>query len=1492
MRVRRWIKRGALGLLGLIVVAVVGVLIVLHTSFGREIVRKQIEAKVNDMFYGGGTIGKVEGSPFGTLTLRDVVLNGPDGKPAISAKTVKLGLGILPLFSKQARMRSLVLEDVEVRIARDADGTLQMSKMIRPSPSTGWSIQIPDVRLHRGHVAYDTGTEWMNIDAIDIFGAAHMPYEKPLEANLSVRGAWREKVAGISIDAVVKIDQNVTTIPSVIARLGAMTVAGADLTIITPQQQTPLTGMIEKVPAAATATPVITGTLIVNAPMVAVAQLVPSVQLPADIAFAVNISSSVAPWMHLSLLGQLGGAPVRMMVDADLDKRHAQGVIATGTLDLVALTRGKVQGSGGAVVMFQASPGETGQLPIASGIVATWGDIFDINDARASIAFDTRGDRINLAAGAAAPSVRAMVEGRIKKVGDALVLERGTVVASTSNPSAASGGKAPVRGALSVRLAASGALLPQPSVAVAGRIDGKQLRMNDLSIASMSLAIDARQLPSQPVGKAELALDGIVRGEMHLGMLKVTAGSRPDGKIQVSARSQPKQNPWLFDVDALVAPPGGGDTVTIDVQRHHVRAGSGGNWSGTTGHIQIGKRQILVRDFKSASLSGALAVAGELNRQNGDFSANIDATRLTLDNLDPTFRGTVDTHIDVVRRRGRISGTVDLHGKGLALEASPHTFEIDAKIAAAADKLVVDASVSSTNLGSAKLALDVDAPKDITNVEMWKHLHREVIRTGHLVFQDVDVAKIAELAGHPGEVTAGRLDGDLQFSAGSTGGMIQVRDVMMPALRGTGDIDANLTIAQSGPDELTPSLIGRVDAFGTFQVAARVGIPEHLFDPKAWAALGPHALHGLTARLVDVPIDPAQLDRLGIVTSLRGRLSLSAEVTEAISSAQLAIDIRDLRGNPIAQPVDAHFAAAIDDKGANTTLAISSGKITLLDVKGKVPMTIGQVRANPKALMTAPLAVTATIPSASAPALLGVFGRSEIIGGTINGTVEVTGTLGKPNVTAKLVGSKLEVPPGARNKPIKTIDTITIEGSYDGALARISINGVQQAGSLKVVAQLDPDRLAEGSATIQATAFDLLPLLVFAPGPAGGAAGRLDANLKLAGLDPRTARVAGELHLVDARLPIAPQVGTLHRAKVDVTIGATQMKIDVTGRMGSGDVKLAGTIGIDGALPTGGDLQITLRNVSPIGTVEPVIDADVNAKLKHEGLVWIADVDVRRGSIDIPSGRGEKLKPVGAPIDMVFANGKRVTDRPMKQEPVAPQNAGLIVNLTLHSTHVKSAELRTYIKGNLKISTDAQSVGVVGNIMAEQGDLDLFGRRYQVDRAAVHFDGTTDPLLDVVITHDFADTSTITQVRGRLSKPELIMGSDPGMYSQGQLLGFLLGGEPDGAPQSGSARDKATAAGTSFVANKLGGYVKNALPVDIDVLKYEAASSTSSAAVTVGSWISRSLFVAYRQHLESRVDQNLSEAELEYWLTRRLSVQGTSGDRGFTGVDLLWRKRY
>jgi autotransporter translocation and assembly factor TamB len=236
----------------------------------------------------------------------------------------------------------------------------------------------------------------------------------------------------------------------------------------------------------------------------------------------------------------------------------------------------------------------------------------------------------------------------------------------------------------------------------------------------------------------------------------------------------------------------------------------------------------------------------------------------------------------------------------------------------------------------------------------------------------------------------------------------------------------------------------------------------------------------------------------------------------------------------------------------------------------------------------------------------------------------------------------------------------------------------------------------------------------------------------------------------------------------------------------------------------------------------------------------------------------------------------------------------LVAEILIRNTFVESNEVRGVVGGHLSVSVgEDKEVGIVGNVNVSRGVLDLFNRRYLIDKAQVHFDGSPDPRLDVRITHDFPDVTTITEVRGRMSKPELVLSSEPGTYSQAELLGFLLGGEPGGDPEMApSAEQRVAGAGASFLANKVGGYVKKALPVDVDVLRYEASSSTESARVTVGTWITDTLFLAYRHHLDARPDENTGEGEIEYWIRRRLVVEGVVGDRGVNGADLLWRRRW
>jgi autotransporter translocation and assembly factor TamB len=119
----------------------------------------------------------------------------------------------------------------------------------------------------------------------------------------------------------------------------------------------------------------------------------------------------------------------------------------------------------------------------------------------------------------------------------------------------------------------------------------------------------------------------------------------------------------------------------------------------------------------------------------------------------------------------------------------------------------------------------------------------------------------------------------------------------------------------------------------------------------------------------------------------------------------------------------------------------------------------------------------------------------------------------------------------------------------------------------------------------------------------------------------------------------------------------------------------------------------------------------------------------------------------------------------------------------------------------------------------------------------------------------------------------------------------LLGGEPGGDPstQTGEAVKNSVALG---VSGMVGRRISKVLPIRVDALSCEPATTATSAACTVGKWLSQRLFLAYRQHLEPRADENANDVQFQYRLGPRVLIEGSGGDRNHAGADLLWRHRW
>src|SRR3569832_2918289 len=163
-------------------------------------------------------------------------------------------------------------------------------------------------------------------------------------------------------------------------------------------------------------------------------------------------------------------------------------------------------------------------------------------------------------------------------------------------------------------------------------------------------------------------------------------------------------------------------------------------------------------------------------------------------------------------------------------------------------------------------------------------------------------------------------------------------------------------------------------------------------------------------------------------------------------------------------------------------------------------------------------------------------------------------------------------------------------------------------------------------------------MFAFAPDPGSAASGTLVANLDVRGFDVRTSQIAGELHLRQARIPIAPTVGTLRKADIDIAITNKEIKLNAAGKLGKGDITANGTIAINGVDLDGGSFKVVLKHVSPISSIEPSLDSVITGKMGRKGAKWVADVSVDKTFVKVDKTSGEALKPVGL-LAVVFFGG-------------------------------------------------------------------------------------------------------------------------------------------------------------------------------------------------------------------------------------------------------------
>lgn len=703
-----------------------------------------------------------------------------------------------------------------------------------------------------------------------------------------------------------------------------------------------------------------------------------------------------------------------------------------------------------------------------------------------------------------------------------------------------------------------------------------------------------------------------------------------------------------------------------------------------------------------------------------------------------------------------------------------------------------------------------------------------------------------------------------------------------PAVSGVFEVELERRQLQVRARAVSPGL-------GAVAVELAADTPRRTLDPAAWRGVSRHAIDQLV-----VDLERVDLARVAALLpeppDLQGTVGGRAVVRAGADALAADLTVRGLRGGRLRRPIRIDVRGDGSADRVEGAVEISLDEQPILVANGTVHAGVQSLWRAPERVADAPLSASVRVPRMPVRQVVRLLGGKGAYRGDVRAAVEVAGTLDAPSGRLELVAR------GAGTRDV-SFQTLVASGRFDRRSWSAKLHGTQdRGGSVMLDARGETRDPSTATGRLRAERLQLQalnPVLASTTTALGGVGGRLDADIAVSGgfADPDA---RGWLRVRDGRARFRQTIRDLRDLTVALRFERDRFELDAAARSGPGRIELALRGALDGIMPTSFTGRVeTDRLPFVAGGAKLALDTDtrIRAETRAELLqVWLtADEDT---FLHLPKRLTRReLHETGPLEDVVYVSG-------LGADPGDQEVAGGVPDVRIHLTtprgfRVKGdGDLDARMTADVTVRRIKGVAALTGNVEVLHGEVDLFGREYDIDRAIVSFAGDVppDPSLNVVVTHTFDRLTMYVQVHGTLKEPRIELTSDPAIYSREELLGFVLGGTPGEPAAEGGLTEGATAAASALVAGKLESMVASRIPFDTVQLGTEEGGTLSDVAV--GKWLTEQLYVAYRRRFEPELDENANEAELEYRFRPRWVLEGVFGDRGHGSVDLMWVKRF
>lgn len=441
------------------------------------------------------------------------------------------------------------------------------------------------------------------------------------------------------------------------------------------------------------------------------------------------------------------------------------------------------------------------------------------------------------------------------------------------------------------------------------------------------------------------------------------------------------------------------------------------------------------------------------------------------------------------------------------------------------------------------------------------------------------------------------------------------------------------------------------------------------------------------------------------------------------------------------------------------------------------------------------------------------------------------------------------------------------------------------AGSAGLLGQKTLDLRAEG-------AVDLKLVQIIQPGLQ--TAGRALASVSITGTVTAPA-VMGSLQIQNGSLLAASLPNEL--TNVNGLIRFTRNRATIQKLMaqtGGGTVSIGGFVDFANAGPPVYRLDASAENVRI--RYANTISITANSQLRFAGT---SKEGVLSGSATVSRVVFTPNADVGTLLASTFAPAASAT----------PENdllTGLQLDLRIESA--PDLEVTTQLSRDLQAEIDLHLRGtpqqpiLLGDIVANQGDIRIFGGKYSINHAEVHFVNAARimPVLDLDLQTVARGITVDVSIAGTPGKLNINYRSDPPLQPR-DIIALLTVGR---APQTGAINPNfettSNTGAAQFSANNLLGQAISPAPstlqklfgvtnVRIDPSLVQTITSVPQARLTLEQQISREITVTYVTNLSQTSEQIF---RVEWAFTRQYSIVALRDDNGEFGIDIQYRKSF